>query len=118
MGLTTLEEAKICPRCGQPGEDRMTLPAPAAANFKAGTTIHMIYCMVKVCRWYETCWQVQVNPDGSIPAPRDHTGEPKIYANIEGHTDLANKIQEALMLQREMEIDPGRREIRNPRSPR
>lgn len=116
MTLPTFEEARLCPRCNQPGEDRTTIPAPAAANLKRGTTIHMIYCTTKLCPWYDTCWNVQVNPDGSIPAPRNHKGEPKLYANIEGHDDLAAKIQEALMLQRKMETDPGRREIRNPRS--
>lgn len=117
MALTTLEEAKKCPRCSLPGEDRKVIPAPAAAHLPRGTTIHLIYCMTELCPWFQTCWQVQVNADGSIPAPKDHTHEPKVYAGIEGHDDLAEKIREALMLQREMEVKPGG-EINNPNSTR
>lgn len=115
MEQPTFEEARNCPRCGMPGEDRQTIPAPPAAGLKRGTTIHLIYCVTEMCRWFDTCWHVQINPDGSIPPPKDHTGEPKLYANIEGHDELAKKIQEALELQRLQEIEPGKREIRNPR---
>lgn len=113
--MATYEEARQCPKCGQSGEDAKTIPAPTTAHLARGTTIHLIYCRQKLCKWFDTCWQVQVNPDGSIPEPKDHTGEPKLYANVEGHNELAKKIEEALMIQREREVTPDQREIRNPR---
>lgn len=85
-----------------------------SANLPRGTMIHLIYCETELCPWYNTCWQVQVNPDGSIPYPKDHRGEPKLYANIEGHDQLAAQIRDALELQRLKEIKPGNREVRNP----
>jgi hypothetical protein len=112
---TTFEEAKLCPKCGLPGEDRLSKSAKAP-GLKPGTTIHHIYCTSQTCPWYNTCWMVQVNPDGSVPPPSNHKGEKKIYAGFEGHDDLAKQIQESLMAQREREIDPDRREIRNPGS--
>jgi hypothetical protein len=114
MALSTFEEAKLCPKCNQPGEDMQTIPAPAQARLPRGTTIHLIYCRTELCRWFDTCWQVQVNPDGSVPAPKDHTGEPKLYANIEGHDEIAQQIRDALALQVIAETKPGS-EIRNPR---
>jgi hypothetical protein len=107
----TFETAKICPKCGKAGNDRRTIPVPQAGK---GVTVHLIYCETELCPWYETCWQVQVNPDGTIPAPSNHTGEKKIYAGIEGHDDVARQIMENLERQRIQETEPGA-EIRRPR---
>lgn len=110
---TTFEEAKQCPKCGKPGEDRSVTPAP---NLPIGTTLHHIYCTTELCPWYNTAWVVQVNKDGSIPAPKNHTGEPKHYQQLDD-PDLEKRIIEALELQREMETQKGS-EIRNPNSGR
>jgi hypothetical protein len=46
--------------------------------------------------WYNTPYIVQVNPDGSIPQPRDHRGEQKVYEGFESHDALARDIRAAL----------------------
>jgi len=110
LGRTTFEQAKLCPICGQPGEDRRSLKAP---GLSPGTTVHTIYCVTKLCEWFNTPWMVQVNPDGSVPPPQDHSRSKKYYAGFEGHDELAANIDLALKLQAEQEIKPGS-EIRNP----
>lgn len=74
MADSTYEEAKRCPRCGKPGEDRQTtrVKNPREKGVEPGTSVHMIYCTTPVCRWYDTSWAVQVNPDGSVPPPNMH----------------------------------------------
>lgn len=58
---TTYEEAKRCPKCGNPGEETTTARGPH------GSTVHTFTCRTELCRWYNTGWVVQVNADGSIP---------------------------------------------------
>lgn len=81
-GRTTFEQAKICPKCGNPGEDRKTQVAP---NMPYGTTLHFIYCKTPLCIWFDSPWMIQVNPDGSVPPERNHTFTPKEYVGFEGH---------------------------------
>lgn len=78
---TTFEEAKICPKCQLPGEDASTVSVPAGGSIRPGTTAHMIYCRNENCKWYNTNWVVQVNPDGSIPPPQDHSRTEKKYGS-------------------------------------
>jgi hypothetical protein len=61
MPSTTWEDAKRCPKCGNPGNDSVVTP------LGNGSKIHTIYCENPTCRWYETSWIVQVMADGSIP---------------------------------------------------
>lgn len=113
MAETTFEQAKRCPKCGKPGEDSpKTTPGPK------GSRVHQIFCRTELCPWYNTPWMVQVNRDGTIPPPQDHTRSPKVYEGFEGHDELAKQIMEALEIQRQMETDPdqSRHEIRNPNS--
>jgi hypothetical protein len=88
MSATTFEEAKCCPKCKEPGEDRKTESVPN----KPGVTLHWIYCATARCKWFDTPWAVQVNKDGSIPPETNHTGKPKIYQGFEGHDQMANQI--------------------------
>ena len=67
MEHPTFEAAKICPKCNRPGEVRKVAPAK---NMKPGTQIHFVYCVTELCKWYNTPWTVQTNPDGSVPPPR------------------------------------------------
>jgi hypothetical protein len=113
--LPTFEEAKRCPKCNQPGEDRATRPAPGLVR---GTTLHVIYCVTKLCPWFETSWFVQVNPDGSVPAPKNHSGEPKIYSGFEGHDEYAEKLLAAAKAMNEASMQEGGGEIRNPNTGR
>lgn len=99
MAATTFEEAKVCPKCGQPGEDVRNVPAKGIR----GARVHTIYCRKDGCKWYNTCWFVQVNKDGSIPPAMDHSRTPKQYEGFQGHDqmaiDLVNELKRASALQ-------------------
>jgi hypothetical protein len=62
----TFETASRCPKCDMPGEDVSTTPIKER-GIRPGTVIHNIFCRNDQCKWYNTSWIVQVNPDGSIP---------------------------------------------------
>jgi hypothetical protein len=110
--ITTYEEAKKCPKCGRVGEVRGKRQAP---NLPRGTMIHTVYCVTELCKWFDTPFYVQVNPDGSVPPPRNHTGEKKHYIGFEGHDDLAKRIVDNVRAQHEKEKDEHY-EIKNPNS--
>lgn len=112
--LPTYEEACCCPKCGQHGDVRIKTPAPRSAGLKPGTQLHTVYCVNEGCKWYETCWYIQVNPDGTIPPPKNHRGENKIYANFENHDQLARDLVRALEAQELAQRKTGT-ELRNPR---
>ena len=107
------EEAKRCPKCGNPGEDRKTQDVPMSAGLPPKTTVHLIYCVTKLCPWFDTCWSVQVNPDGSIPTPRNHSGEAKVYAGFETHDRDAKAMIDYLKAQELAQTQPGA-ELPNP----
>lgn len=60
--MATLEEAKRCPKCDQPGQ----VGAPKD-TLRPGTRVVVVTCKTEGCRWEGTGWPVQINPDGSIP---------------------------------------------------
>jgi hypothetical protein len=72
---TTLEMARRCPKCQQPGVFAGSAPARThrqgvPTGIQRGTQLHTFICGNERCRWHNTvCRIVQVNPDGSIPAP-------------------------------------------------
>lgn len=81
---TTWEEARRCPRCKNPGveseaEGRRLTSAPGVTR---GAQIHVIYCLNEHCRWYNTSWTVQTNPDGTIPPPT--TNRQKFFRPLPG----------------------------------
>lgn len=106
MTAPTFETARKCPKCDNPGEDRGTIPAPIR-----GAKLHQIYCVTKLCPWYDTVYYVQVNQDGSIPAPKDHTGQPKLYGGFEDHDKRAKDLVETLKRNAQAETKPGGAEI-------
>ena len=112
---SSYEEAIRCPECGQPGDDKVKRPAPPQAELPAGTMIHVVYCMNKNCGWYSTTWLIQVNPDGTIPDKKDHTGEQKIYGGFENHDVEAQRIINQLTIQNEMTTRPGGAEFQGRR---
>ena len=61
MSRTTWEEARACPRCGNPGEETKRESGPK------GSTVYVLTCRTERCKWENTGWLVQVNRDGSIP---------------------------------------------------
>lgn len=68
MPDTTLEEAKRCPRCQNPGVQ--TGSKPAAERWMG--TIYTFSCKSKLCKMYNDIWFVQVRPDGTIPSANEH----------------------------------------------
>lgn len=105
MEQTTFEEAKRCPKCQTPGEDRRQTRAPQGAL--PGAKIHHIYCTNNRCVWYDTPWMVQVNKDGSVPPPQDHRGRPKVYEGFEGHDQQARDIRRLLEAEKAASMGHG-----------
>jgi hypothetical protein len=108
---TTWEDAKLCPKCGLPGEATgKTTSVPG----KPGAKLHYVECRSVTCPWYKTTWLVQVDADGTIPEPKDHSREPKLYQGFEDHNKIANDIREALERQSVQETLGGA-EVPRPR---
>jgi hypothetical protein len=69
MPDTTLEEARRCPKCAEPGAQAGEMAAPHGPGVTRGARLHKFVCGNIRCRWYDQIWMVQVNPDGTIPPP-------------------------------------------------
>ena len=64
MPDTRYEEARRCPKCGNPGAEAGSRRGPH------GSTLNNFICKNTVCRWFEQiCSVVQINADGTIPEP-------------------------------------------------
>lgn len=68
MPDSTMEEAKRCPTCGEPGDVESRKPAPE----RYLGTLWIFICRNERCRRFERTWVVQVRPDGTIPEPTLH----------------------------------------------
>jgi hypothetical protein len=112
---TTMEEAKECPKCGHTGEDRRT---ESATNHRGKPVeVHYIYCVFKPCKWFNTPWQVMINPDGSIPEPYSQLG-PKQYPSLSPDMEARIRANIEQQLENEQRASSGEAfEIRNPRDP-
>lgn len=109
----TYEQAGSCPTCGKPGRCVKKQPMPRAAGLPAGTTLHSFRCESVLCPDGGEMWIVQVNPDGSIPPPRNHTGEPKIYEGFQYDDMIAQRIRDGLEMERALSQRPdGHGEVR------
>ena len=64
----TYEEAKHCPRCKEEGMLASTTPVTMGRG--VGGKVEVFKCMNERCRWFETGWTIQINPDGTIPVHR------------------------------------------------
>lgn len=104
---TTYEEAKLCPRCGMPGEEVSQVPSPKRS------IVHVIYCRNSECKWFNTSWLVQVNADGSIPTAEHQLTERKKFPALPSHEAGAERIMEALRLDKEAQTRKGA-ELRRP----
>jgi hypothetical protein len=69
--MATFEEAQRCPKCTLPGEARTPILVPDKPGYKVVTCT----CRNKHCRWFNTGWAIQINPDGSVPEPRQRQPE-------------------------------------------
>jgi hypothetical protein len=110
---TTFEEASRCPQCKQPGKDLKSIPIPPGTpGVTKGAKIHTIQC--------QSCdfgvWLVQVDPDGSVPPPQDHTKKPKMYLGFEGHDqkarDIIAQLRQGVQRESDLSIQEGGHEIR------
>jgi hypothetical protein len=107
---TSWEEATRCPKCGHPGKDEGWKPGK-----RRGVKVHSIRCeSTELCPWYNTTWLVQVNEDGTIPAPYSQLG-PKQYQAISDES--MSRLNDAIDRQLKAETS-GEGEVRNPHSGR
>lgn len=104
---TTFEEAKKCPKCNQPGEDKFTKPSIDRRGQRV--ELHFIFCRTVLCPWNDTNWVVQVNSDGSIPEAYNQLG-PKNFPLASKETE--SRINDAIQAQLNAETREGGGEIR------
>jgi hypothetical protein len=107
----TFEQAKRCPKCDLPGEDMGATPTTNARGMPV--KVHSIFCRNPECKWFNTSWIIQINPDGSIPKPYEQLGRkqfPKVSPEAE------TKITESIQAQIAAETQPGGAELNNPYS--
>ena len=98
MANGTWDEARRCPKCDLAGEEqRGSTKIVAQPGVTRGARLIQFICRNSRCKWYNTPWEVQVNPDGSIPdpdAPRREKSMPVLTpAQIEQHRQRALEIQ-------------------------
>jgi hypothetical protein len=83
--MPTYEEAKRCPKCKQPGrlksvENPIVSPEDRVRfDIQRGAKVETYVCINERCRWFETGWVVQLNPDGSIPDRTQALAKDKHY---------------------------------------
>lgn len=107
---TTFEEAKKCPKCGQPGEDMGSRKVQSPNSGKM-VEIHSIYCRTQLCTWFDTMWIVQVNEDGTVPQAYSQLGR-KQYPKLS--PEMESKVNDSIRAQLAAETKPGGSEIINP----
>jgi len=78
MSDSTLEEARRCPACNEPGLANGTRPAPERWQ----GTLHLFKCVNQRCLKVDRTWIVQIRPDGTIPEAT--LNREKNYPMIEG----------------------------------
>lgn len=108
---TTLEEAKRCPKCSQPGDHRLTT---TPRNVKPGTRMLHVFCTSPLCSWYDTSWVIQINPDGSIPdaSMKALREDQKVYPKLQPIGNDEERILNAIEKQLAQEQKPGGGELR------
>lgn len=87
MAETTLEIARRCPRCEQPG--LMSI----GKRLRDGSTLNNVTCHNSRCKWFETSWVVQVNADGTIP---ETTNRNKDFPHLPDRTEAVQRQLNAL----------------------
>jgi hypothetical protein len=70
MPDTTLEEARRCPTCTEPGDIESRKPFTGAERYLG--TLWVFVCKNQRCKRYDRTWVVQVRPDGTIPEATLH----------------------------------------------
>jgi len=109
-GVVTFEQAKICPRCGKPGEEGKSVPV-SAPRVPRGTRVVFVWCRTVVCPWYATSWPIQVYHDGTV-REHDHSRDEKEYRVLPNFDARSQAVLDAVEAQVAMERR-GDGEIRN-----
>jgi hypothetical protein len=90
VSLTTIEVARRCPKCEQPGEK---VGERSVTGGQRGAKVHLFECRNARCRWFgQICRAVQVNPDGTIPDPV--MKREKQYPTVPDRTQQVNEMLE------------------------
>jgi hypothetical protein len=102
---TTLEEASLCPKCGEPGmflQENKNVP-----KLRPGSTVRFYRCDNERCPTYGQGIIVQVNPDGTIPTRS--TKGPKQFPAL---PDDAGRTEQRLRAEVAQSQRPGGYEVR------
>jgi hypothetical protein len=103
MPDSTLEQAKRCPKCAEPGElsRSLTQPRPGGKGFRREqVTVNVYICKNERCRDANQTWIVQVNADGSIP---ERKKGPKEFPNSKRMEQMGKSYVDYL----QSEVDKG-----------
>jgi hypothetical protein len=117
MANGSWEEAKVCPRCKMTGdiaknETRRVRSRDGRGQRIFGVTegaqLYTIYCRNSRCRWFNTPWEVQVNPDGTIPDPNER--RPRQFSKPDAA--LAEQVRQRALAIQDMSTRSGGGEVR------
>lgn len=101
MTDTSLDAARRCPRCQQPGVEMNQKPQ------RNGGVSYTFGCKNERCRWFnQPGWVVDVRPDGTLPDPNRHRG--KTFPKM---PDFTTRMQESVDRQIAAELEPGGAEV-------
>lgn len=101
MTDTTLDAARRCPKCEQPGVEENR------RHMRGGGMSITFGCHNERCRWYgQPGWVVDVRPDGTLPDPDRHRS--KAFPKMPDFTD---RMRETVDKQLERELGPGGAEV-------
>lgn len=101
MTDTTLDAARRCPRCEQPGVE------VNKKSLRGGGTSFTFGCRNERCRWFnQPGWVVDVRPDGTLPDPHRHRN--KAFPKM---PDLTERMRDSVDRQLERELGPGGAEV-------
>lgn len=106
MTDSTYDEARRCPKCKELGDK--TSEQSLRTSMQRGAKLHIFTCRNERCKWFETTWSVQVNPDGTIPPPTLHRD--KNFRPLPSGRE--QRVVEQLERQYQAEMNPGA-EVRN-----
>ncbi len=78
MATVEFEEARRCPRCDNPGEQKSVRPAADRSK------LYIFTCQNGACVWFETDWVVQKLEDGTVPVRE--ASRQKTFPQVPGMT--------------------------------
>jgi hypothetical protein len=99
---TSWEVASKCPKCIQPGE----VVGERKLTGGRGKLV-TLRCVTAYCKWFDTTYAVQVNPDGTVPDPI--TSRPKEYP---ARPDDGGRTEQVLRGQLAQSMKPEGGEVR------